>query len=247
MMRLATIAAMLWLSLAAAPAQNISEQYLLAAANHDRTDNGLGPLRLDAHLALAARMHAYEMAQRLEISHQFAGEKDLARRAGDAGAHFSLITENVAEAASASRMHELWMKSAGHRLNLLDPQVNAVGIAVIQRNGQLYAVEDFGRTVAVLSIAEQEAQVGALLTEIGLRLDPVRGDVRQTCTMTTGYAGSRQPWFVMRYSSSSLDKLPAQLTSQVATHRYHEAAVGACVTGKQEPFTTYSVAVMLFP
>jgi hypothetical protein len=228
-------------------AQNVSEQYLLAAANQDRATHGLNPVKLDAHLVLAARDHAFAMASQHNISHQFPGERDLATRAGDAGAHFSLITENVAEASNAAQIHELWMNSAGHRANLLDPKVDAVGIAVVQKDRQLYAVEDFGRTVVKLSLDQQEAEVGGLLNASGMRISGDKGDARQTCTMSTGYVGSRQPWFVMRYTASSLDRLPDELNSRLTTGKYHEAAVGACVTGKQGPFTSYNIAVMLFP
>jgi len=231
----------------AAGAQNVSEQYLLAAANQDRAAHGLGPVKIDEHLALAARQHAYLMANHRGISHQFSGEPDLAQRAGDAGARFSLVTENVAEASNSALIHELWMNSAGHRANLLDPNVDSVGIAVVQKSGQLYAVEDFARTVQKLSVEQQEAQVGSLLTAAGLALNGSKADARQTCTMSTGYVGSRQPWFVMRYTASSLDRLPDELTARLGTGKYHQAAVGACVTGKQTPFTSYNVAVMLFP
>ena len=228
-------------------AQTISEQYLLAAANQDRAARQLHLLRIDDRLVAAARMHAFQMAGHGTISHQFNGEDDLAKRAGDSGAHFSLITENVAEASNSALIHELWMNSAGHRANLLDPNVDSVGIAVIQRNGQLYAVEDFAHSVAKLSIIQQEAVVGDLLMLSGLTLGASKVDARQTCAMSTGYVGTRQPWFVMRYTASSLDRLPEELTSRLASGKYHEAAVGACVTGKQTPFTSYSLAVMLFP
>jgi len=230
-----------------ARAQNVSEQYLLAAANQERATRQLPALKIDEHLALAARLHAYQMADHRGISHQFEGELELSQRAGDAGAHFSLIAENVAEASNSALIHEMWMNSAGHRANLLDPNVDSVGIAVVQKDGQLYAVEDFARTVAKLTLEQQEAAVGSLLTTAGLRLGGNKGDARQTCTMSTGYVGSRQPWFVMRYTASSLDKLPQELTERLATGKYHEAAVGACVSGKQTPFTSYNVAVMLFP
>ena len=232
---------------ACSTAQNVSEQYLLAAANQDRAAHGLRPVHADEHLALAARLHAYQMANHGAISHQFDGERDLAARASDAGAHFSLVTENVAEASNSAQIHDLWMASAGHRANLLDPNVDAVGIAVVQKGRQLYAVEDFARTVAQMSIEQQEAKVGEMLVAAGLQLDRSKADARQTCTMSTGFAGSRQPGFVMRFSANNLDHLPEQLTSRLGSGKYRVAEVGACVTGKQGPFSGYNLAVMLFP
>lgn len=227
-------------------AQNVSEQYLLAAANQERTAHGLGPVRLDDLLSLAARLHAYQMADRQTISHRFDGERDLAARASDAGAKFSLITENVAEATNAARIHDLWMASDGHRANLLDPGVDSVGIAVVQKRGQLYAVVDFSHAVTQLSVVQQEGQIGRLLSAGGLQLVGDTADARQTCTMSTGFVGARTPMFVMRFSSSSLERLPEKLTSQLESGKYREAAVGACVTGKQTPFALYNIAVLLY-
>ena len=232
---------------AAASAQNVSEQYLLAAANRERAERQLPPIHLDDHLALAARLHAYEMVKHGTISHQFTGEQDLAARAGEAGAHFSLVTENVAEAPNSALIHDLWMQSAGHRANLLDPHVDAVGIAVIQNRGQLYAVEDFAHTVDNLSLSAQETQVAALVAGSGVQVQTATADARQTCTMSTGYAGQRQPWFVMRYTAGDLGRLPDELSSKLESGKYRHASVGACVTGKQAPFTSYSVAVLLYP
>ena len=246
-MKIGLIFALAVLAVAQARGQSVSEQYLLSAANMDRAAHGVGPIHLDAHLQLAARQHAYEMVRHGEISHQFPGEQDLAARAGEAGAHFSLITENVAEAPDASEIHDLWMHSAGHRANLLDPSVDAVGIAVVRDRGQFYAVEDFGRTVKSMSLEEQEATVGQMLAGKGLALLGDPGSARQTCQLSTGYAGGRQPWFVMRYTSSDIGRLPPELTERLATGKYHEAAVGACISGKSGPFSSYNLAVLLYP
>ncbi len=230
-----------------AAAQNISERYLLAAANQDRASHGAGPLHMDAELGAAAHAHALEMVRHGSISHQFAGEADLALRAGQAGAHFSLVTENVAEAQNAAQIHGLWMQSPGHRTNLLDSKVDAVGIAVVQDHGQLYAVEDFARTVEQVPLLAQELRVADLIGATGVAIAPTTPDARKTCAMATGYAGPRQPWFVMRYTSGDLGRLPDELTSRLKTGKYHEAEVGACVTGKQGAFSSYSLAVLLYP
>ena len=232
---------------AQASAQTISEQYLFAAANKDRSVRSLAPLQYDEHLILAARRHASEMARRREISHQFSGEAGLAERAGEAGAHFSLVTENVAEASNSALIHDLWMNSAGHRANLLDPHVNAVGIAVVQSHGQLYAVEDFAQTVAQVSLDQQESTVAEMLAKSGLRVSTGSEDARQTCTLANGFAGTHRPWFVMRYTSSNLQLLPEELIARLQTGKYRQAEVGACVAEKQIPFSSYTLAVLLFP
>jgi hypothetical protein len=231
----------------AAQVGTVSEQYLLAAANQDRVARHLPPVRIDLLLSAAALAHARQMMGHGTISHQFAGEPDLAARAGRAGVRFSLITENVAEASNSALIHDMWMKSAGHRANLLDPAVDTIGIAVVADRGQLYAVEDFARTVRNLGLREQETQVGDLVAGTGVEVLPEVADARQTCQLKTGYVGSRQPWFVMRYTASDLGRLPQELTTKLGSGKYRQAAIGACTSARQAPFTSYEIAVLLYP
>jgi len=225
----------------------VAEQYLFAAANEARANQGLLPLRLDPVLTEASEFHAREMADHAAISHQFDGEPELATRGANAGAHFSLISENVGEAPTSVIIHDLWMHSPGHRANLLDPNVDSIGIAIVTRNNQLYAVEDFSRTVQVLTLNQQERTVAGVLAQSGMRVAETTDDARQTCTMSTGYAGSRQPWFIMRYTAASLNEIPSQLKSRLSSGKYHQAVVGACSTASKTPFTAYNIAVLLYP
>jgi uncharacterized protein YkwD len=225
----------------------VAEQYLFAAANEARANQGLSPLRLDPVLTEASALHAREMANHAAISHQFDGEPELATRGANAGAHFSLISENVGEAPSSVIIHDLWMHSPGHRANLLDPEVDSIGIAIVTRNNQLYAVEDFASTVKTLTINQQERTVAGVIAQSGMRVAETTDDARQTCTMSAGYAGSRQPWFIMRYTAASLNAIPSQLKSRITSGKYHQAVVGACPATRKSSFTAYNIAVLLYP
>ena len=225
----------------------IAEQYLFVAANEARANQGLSPLRLDPVLTEASALHAREMANHATISHQFDGEPELATRGANAGAHFSLISENVGEAPSSVIIHDLWMHSPGHRANLLDPNVDSIGIAIVTRDNQLYAVEDFASTVKILTLNQQERTVAGVLAQSGMRVAETTEDARQTCTMSSGYAGSRQPWYIMRYTAASLNALPNQLKSRLMSGKYHQAAVGACPATRKSSFTAYNIAVLLYP
>jgi uncharacterized protein YkwD len=225
----------------------VAEQYLLAAANEARANQGLSPLRFDPVLAEASAVHAREMANHDAISHQFDGEPELATRAANAGVHFSEIAENVGEAPTSPIIHDLWMHSAGHRANLLDPNVDSIGIAVISHDNQLYAVEDFASSVQTLTLNQQEHTVADVLSKTGMKVAETTNDARQTCMMSTGYAGPRQPWFIMRYTASSLNEIPSQLKVRLSTGKYHQAVVGACPTNRKTPFTAYNIAVLLYP
>lgn len=230
-----------------AQAPSVAEQYLLQAANSEREQRGLRPLRWDAALARAALTHAREMASRRSISHQYPGEEGLAERASRAGAEFSFVAENVAEAQTAVRIHDAWMRSEGHRANLLDARADAIGISVVQRNGQLYAVQDFERTVAAMSLEDQEHAMAQLVEATGrVAVVPLGDDARRTCAMKSGYVGRRQPMFVTRFTSPDLLALPSVLVEEIAKGSYREAAVGACPAGSDGPFHSYSVVVMLF-
>lgn len=229
----------------------VAEQLLLAEANQDRAARNLPLLLRDPLLSQAALFHARQMAQHADISHGFPGEPDLSERGASAGVRFSLITENVAEAGESTAIHELWMHSEGHRANLLDPDVNVVGIAVVVDQDEVYAVEDFASTVQNLSLNEQEATVTNLLSGTGLTIanasPELHSDARQTCSMEAGYSGRRQPWYIMRYTASRLDRLPAQLSSRLGSGRYREAVVAACTPPRSSTFSSYSIAVLLYP
>jgi hypothetical protein len=226
----------------------VAEQYLFAAANAERVQRGLRPLHWDDTLYHAAEGHAHEMAARASISHQYPGEPDLSSRGRQAGARFNLISENVAEAPTAVRIHDAWMNSSGHRANLLDPKVDAVGIAVISREGELYAVEDFDHSFVNLTIGQQETTVGELLQSTSsIAVLPPSEDARRTCTMETGYAGDRMPWFIMRYTAADLTRLPDSLKEKLASGKYHQAAVGACTATGTNNFSAYSIAILLYP
>jgi hypothetical protein len=226
---------------------SVAEQYLFNAANTERAQRGLKPLRWETALYAAAAFHADAMAVHGTISHQFAGEPELSSRGARAGAHFSLISENVAMAPTAVEIHDMWMKSQHHRDNLLDKQVDHIAIRVVRRGGELYAVEDFQRSVASLSLADQEQAIANLVQQIA-RIDvlPATEESRRTCSMDTGYDGQRKPWFVMRFTAGSLDRLPDALHDRLVSGKYSQAQVAACRANNTQNFTAYNIAVLLY-
>jgi len=126
-------------------------QQLFAKANQSRAEAGVGPLHWDPALANAASKHCSRMAAERSLSHRYDGELDLTERAGLSGAHFARIEENIAAASRAEDIHPGWMNSPPHRANLLNPEVDSVGIAVVYRDGLFFAVADYSRAVPVRS------------------------------------------------------------------------------------------------
>jgi len=121
------------------------ERDLFTAVNQARRVQGLPPLRWDESLAAAARQHAAVMAQHGEVEHGFAGEPSVSTRAKLAGARFSWLAENVGEGPSAGSIHGAFMNSPNHRANVLDRDMDSIGIGVVERGHELFVAEDFSK------------------------------------------------------------------------------------------------------
>jgi Cysteine-rich secretory protein family len=235
---------------AGAPDLRTEAEQLFALANQARAQAGAGPLEWDPALAEAALYHCRRMAHEGPIAHRYGGEPDLATRAAEAGARFGLIEENVAVGPSAEGIHEEWMNSPGHRTNLLSPEVDRVGIAVVASRGVLYAVADYSHGVAALSLPQIEARVGALIRPSGVTILRNPGLARAACATNSGMpraAAGQQPRFVMRWQDSELSRLPQALVDRLGSGNYTQASVGACpARGGQSSFSAYRIAVLLY-
>ena len=234
-------------------AQNMraEAEQIVAFANQARAQAGVGRVHWDDGLAAAALAHCQRMVQEGPISHRYNGEADLTERAARAGAHFSVIEENVAIGPSPSGIHDEWMHSPGHRANLLSPEVDSIGVAVIASRGVLYAVEDFGHAVENMSPAEVEQQVAGLIRPSGVTILRDASQARAACPSSDGMprsaAGGLQPRFIMRWQGSDLSHLPQALEDHLRTGNYRQAAVGTCPAQDQGgSFTSYRLAVVLY-
>ncbi len=232
-------------SQAAPPQSSAADQSLFNAANRDRAAAGLPAFRWDPALAAAAHQHALRMAQMNQLSHQFPGEAPVQDRARQAGARFSTVAENVAQGPTVTGLHTQWMNSAPHRANLLDPDLNAIGISVVQSGNMLFAVEDFSAAVASLSLEEQEHEVASQISAHGFTVDTGSADARKTCELDRGWAGAK-PAAVLRYEMSDLAHLPDEVMQKAASGKYHSAAVGACRASGSSEFTRFRLAILLF-
>ena len=223
------------------------EQRIFELTNQDRTAQGLQPLRWDRSLAAAADVHIDKMKDEKTLSHQYPGEQDLQARAAQAGAHFQAIAENIAMGPSAEAIEKQWMNSVPHRQNILDPQMNAIGIAVIEKEGYLYAVEDFANANQA-SREQVEQKVGDLLRQQKIDPSAPRNIGEEACAMQDGTpqdaSQAGQVKAVMRFQTPDLNKLPDQVAQQLSSGRFTKAAVGACES--HGTFTTYRVAVVLY-
>jgi hypothetical protein len=222
-----------------------ANQQIMALANQARAGAGAGRLEWDPALAAAALYHCRRMAAEGPIAHRYSGEADLAERTGQAGAHFDLIEENVAVGQSAAGIHEQWMHSPGHRTNLMNPDVNRIGVAVVESRGVLYAVADYSRVVQSLTASQVEARVVGLIKERGVSIVADASAARRACGSDSGVP--QGAGFVMRWQGAELGRLPRALEDRLASGSYRRAAVGSCAArGENGSFTAYRLAVLLY-
>ncbi len=114
----------------ACPAPPLVEQEIhLAAVNAERAQHGRPALRLSSELSAVAQAHACNMAQRGFFSHTSPdgrGMMDRARRAGISG--ICAMGENIARGQrDVPGVVAGWMRSPGHRRNILDRDYALVG------------------------------------------------------------------------------------------------------------------------
>ncbi len=132
------------------------EQQVINLVNQERTSRGLAPLKSSVGLTNAARYQAADMSQDNYFSHDTMdrdGEK-LVKKCGPweriANYYSGANGENAAAGyPSPEAVMQGWMNSDGHRANILNPNVLAIGVGFYQGGGDYhsYWVQDFGTKI----------------------------------------------------------------------------------------------------
>jgi uncharacterized protein YkwD len=117
--------------------------------NDERVKDGRSPLSSNPRLMEAARIHAQQMASHGQMEHTISGAQypTMQSRLQAVGYNYSNAAENIAwDLTNAKRAVDGWMKSEGHRANILDPNLTEMGAAVSQNaRGETYWIQVFGR------------------------------------------------------------------------------------------------------
>lgn len=112
---------------AASPAETV-----LSAVNAARAKAGCQPLRLNAKLTAAAKGHAAAMAQQNFFGHAGKDGSKFSSRIKRQGYSYRTAAENIAAGyRSAAQVVTGWLKSAGHRRNMLNCRMKETGIAMV--------------------------------------------------------------------------------------------------------------------
>jgi uncharacterized protein YkwD len=246
----------------ATPAGVAAEQQLIDLVNQERQRQGLAELTHEPKLTEAAREHAQRMADRGSLSHQFPGEPALRDRIARTDLRFKAVAENVGYANSVERVHSTFMRSPGHRANILDPDYNAVGIGVVRRGDYLYVAQNFAYRLPVYTEVEAEhlllEQVNQIRSAAGLQPLEVEDSsevFERACTMAAEQSlrtrdvlrDLRTASHVVTFIASDLTKPPSTLRELSRSRVYRRIAVGPCFAKSEKyPAGAWWVIVALY-
>ena len=110
------------------------ERRLLSWTNAVREREGLRPLRHDPGLSRYAARHSHRMADRRQLSHS--SGPAISDALGGTG--WSTWGENVGMGPSLGSVQRAFLRSDGHRANLLGRSFDHVGVGVAVRNGTVW-------------------------------------------------------------------------------------------------------------
>ncbi|MCP2343296.1 CAP domain-containing protein [Actinomadura rupiterrae] len=121
-----------------------SEMAVYKLTNQQRAKAGCSPLRLDARLTRAARLHSQDMAAHDYFSHDSRNGDDPWTRIKRQG-YTQPGAENIAKGfPDAAAVMKGWMNSPGHRANILNCGLKAIGVGRADGpDGPLWT-QDFG-------------------------------------------------------------------------------------------------------
>lgn len=137
-------------STAAAPATGggsaaaSAETTAVSLTNAQRAAHGCSALRVDTRLRTAARSHSADMRDRNYFDHNSPDGRTPWDRIKAAG-YTTPGAENIAKGYStAEAVVQGWMNSPGHRANILNCSLKAVGIGVAYGPSEPWWTQDFG-------------------------------------------------------------------------------------------------------
>ncbi len=112
------------------------ERRVLELVNEERAKQGLSPLTWHEGLANVARAHSQDMNDRRFFSHDNPDGQSPFDRIKAAGIAYTRAAENVAAGQKTpEEVMQGWMNSAGHRANILNPNLTALGVGYYAGDG----------------------------------------------------------------------------------------------------------------
>jgi uncharacterized protein YkwD len=113
--------------------------------NAARSRAGLPAVQTSSRLASAAQRYACQLARTGTFAHRGPDGSDLRTRVSAVGYPACRAAENLALGHDAATVVPAWMDSQGHRRNLLDAELQDLGLGVAVAGGRPYIVLVLGR------------------------------------------------------------------------------------------------------
>lgn len=118
------------------PPVNVEEEErkVLVLINQIRSEHQLQILEWEESMAVVARAHSIDMNSRGFFDHVTPDGVDPWQRLKIGGVSYKSAAENLAGAGSPESLVNSWMKSEGHRKNILTPGFTKTGIGISENN-----------------------------------------------------------------------------------------------------------------
>ncbi|MGV3721236.1 MAG: CAP domain-containing protein [Actinomycetota bacterium] len=117
--------------------------------NQLRKEKGLAPLKSDEKLTQLARGFSRLMAEEKFFDHESPSGETVVDRARKAGLEYWRLGENIFKSVNvpnpADRAVDAWMKSPGHRKNILTEEFTTTGLGVWKQGKTVYFTQEFTR------------------------------------------------------------------------------------------------------
>jgi hypothetical protein len=214
---------------------------------------------MDDGLVRAARAHAVKMAAQEQLSHQFSGEPALGDRiSANSTLHLDREGENVASAPDPEDAHRALMASPPHRDNLLSPKFNVAGIGVVRKGANLYVAQDFGDSIATVSVQKAEELVAESVEQLRSQAHMPRlarvsngSTEASACAMaqadSLSAAAPPSGAYTLRYTSMQPEQLPSNISKVIAQRGLKTYSAGTCYARTQKyPNGAYWVVLIFY-
>lgn len=226
--------------------------------NQERARYNLPVLKWNEHLRDSARKHSALMAEQGQMSHQLPGEPKLMDRVAAAGARMDRVAENVAYGEAVLDIWESWLRSPPHRENILNPQMNAIGVGLARQGTRIYATQNFAHTIEASGSGEAGSDLGRavnrLRSSLGLPVVEVSQDPSLNSAACAMAKNDRlDPSMVPRargtshyvvFTAGNPENLPKELNAAARETQLRRLLVGDCfATSHAYPGGIHWVAV----
>jgi hypothetical protein len=171
---------------------------------------------------------------------------------------FNSVAENVAAAQDVETAHAALMKSPGHRANILHQDYNAIGIAIVERDHELYVTQDFAHTLvsytekqfrdAIVSGFNQARRTRGL-RPVDVNIDPQLKKAACAQDINTKRLIQNIPGAtgLLVFSQSEIGALPDDLKKFTADKAVERMNIGVCLqTGGKTGFSKFWVVAAFF-